>query len=69
VVRNLYPQVDEALNWLSQFGDARLTGTGSCVFAGFDSLDTAQKILVQVPDRMQGFLASGLNRSPALSRV
>ena len=69
VVRNLYPEVDEALSWLSQFGEARLTGTGSCVFAGFDSLDTAKKILVQVPDRIQGFLASGLNRSPAPSRV
>ena len=36
LVRSLYPPVDEALLWLSQYGPARMTGTGSSVFAGFD---------------------------------
>src|SRR5690606_30286383 len=32
-VRRRYPEVAEALDWLDEFGDARLTGTGACVFA------------------------------------
>ena len=35
LVRKLYPAVDAALNWLSQFAPARMTGTGSSVFAAF----------------------------------
>ena len=32
VVRRRYPEVARALDWLSSFGAARLTGTGACVF-------------------------------------
>jgi 4-diphosphocytidyl-2-C-methyl-D-erythritol kinase len=32
VVRRRYPEVARALDWLSAFGSARLTGTGACVF-------------------------------------
>lgn len=32
VVRRLYPAVDQALEWLEQYGEARLTGTGGCIF-------------------------------------
>ncbi len=32
VVRRRYPEVAHALDWLSLFGSARLTGTGACVF-------------------------------------
>ncbi|HEX7115757.1 MAG TPA: 4-(cytidine 5'-diphospho)-2-C-methyl-D-erythritol kinase, partial [Steroidobacter sp.] len=32
-VRRRYPEVAEALDWLGRFGEARLTGTGACVFA------------------------------------
>ena len=33
VVRRRYPAVAEALDWLGRFAPARLTGTGSCVYA------------------------------------
>jgi len=69
VVRKLYPAVDDALKWLARFGEARLTGTGSCVFASFDSLAEARQALHQVPTRFQGFVASGLNRLPAPGRA
>ena len=32
-VRGRYPEIAEALDWLEEFGNARLTGTGACVFA------------------------------------
>ena len=37
VVRARAPEVAEALDWLAQFSPARLTGTGSCVFAACES--------------------------------
>ena len=35
VVRARFPAVAEALDWLARHAPARLTGTGSCVFAKF----------------------------------
>ena len=69
VVRVLYPQVDSALNWLngytSQDAPARLTGTGACVFASFSDQASAQQIFHQLPEGLQGFVAKGVNISPA----
>ena len=64
VVRQRYPAVDKALNWLSPFSAARLTGTGSCIFARFDRKDEAEQVLNQLPDPLQGFVAKGVDRSP-----
>ena len=65
LVRTLYPAVDEALNWLSQFNrKAQLTGTGACVFAAFESAEKAQQVLAQAPKNLPGFIAQGINRSP-----
>lgn len=65
LVRKLYPAVDEALNWLSQYTkNAQLTGTGACVFAAFESAEKAQHVLAQAPKNLSGFIAQGINRSP-----
>ena len=65
LVRSLYPEVDQALCWLDQFGHARMTGTGACVFASFDSKADADNVLQQLPPGMRGFVARGVNQSPA----
>jgi 4-diphosphocytidyl-2-C-methyl-D-erythritol kinase len=65
LVTRLYPFVDNALKWLSQFTDgARLTGTGACVFAAFDSAEQAHAVLAQAPGDLPGFIARGIDRSP-----
>ena len=66
VVRRRYPEVAHALDWLSVFGSARLTGTGACVFLACENEDLAQEILRKVPPEFEGFLARGLNDSPLL---
>jgi 4-diphosphocytidyl-2-C-methyl-D-erythritol kinase len=66
VVRRRYPEVAHALDWLSVFGSARLTGTGACVFLACESLELAQEIMRKVPPEFEGFLARGLNDSPLL---
>ena len=69
VVRNLYPQVVEALDWLGQFAVARMTGTGSCIFAGFDKQQQAESVHEKLPQGWEGFVAKGLNNSPLQIRL
>ena len=64
VVKALYPAVDEAFNWLNQFGKARLTGTGSSLFTSFQTREEAEAIYRSLPASMSGFIARGLNLSP-----
>jgi 4-diphosphocytidyl-2-C-methyl-D-erythritol kinase len=64
VVRSRSPEVAEALEWLSRFASARLTGTGSCVFTAFESTAQAERLAARVPDRWKSYVARGLDRSP-----
>jgi 4-diphosphocytidyl-2-C-methyl-D-erythritol kinase len=59
--RKLYPQVDEAMNWLGQHAEPRMTGTGSSVFAAFEDQASAQAVLELLPAGMSGFVAEGVN--------
>lgn len=68
VVRGRYPVVGQFLDWLSQFGQARLTGTGACVFAAFPEREDAQHALAQLPDSWRGFIARGCNKSPLFEK-
>lgn len=69
VVRRLAPEVGEALDWLGRFAPARLTGTGSCVFAACESAIEAERLAARVPDRWTSTVARGLNVSPVLERL
>ena len=71
VARNRYPEVGAALDWLeahigaSDTGrQARMTGTGACVFASFERAEDAERVAARVPDRWSSFVARGLDRSP-----
>ncbi len=68
VVRRRVPAVAEALDWLSRFGSARLTGTGSCVFAEMPDEEAAREVLGRLPGRWTGWVVRGLNRSPLVER-
>jgi 4-diphosphocytidyl-2-C-methyl-D-erythritol kinase len=59
-----YPQVRSHLEWLSRHGDARMTGSGACVFAGFDSREAAERVMRMLPSGMDGFIAQGIERHP-----
>ncbi len=69
VVRRLRPEVGEALDWLGRFAPARLTGTGSCVFAACESAIEAERLAARVPDRWKSAVARGLNASPVRLRL
>lgn len=69
VVRKRFPLVSQALDWLSQYGKAKLTGTGACMFAAYNTKEEAQKVLDKKPDWLEGFIAKGLNYSPLQSKL
>ncbi|MEO7014360.1 MAG: 4-(cytidine 5'-diphospho)-2-C-methyl-D-erythritol kinase [Dokdonella sp.] len=67
VVRTRYAVVAKALDWLSAFGDARLTGTGGVVFVAVDA-DKAAAIAGACPPGMRAWIAHGINVSPLLAQ-
>ena len=69
VVRRRYPEVAHALDWLSLFGSARLTGTGACVFLACETMELGQELMRKMPPGFEGFLARGLNDSPLLEAL
>lgn len=69
VVRERYPEVAEAIDWLARFAPTRLTGTGSCIFASFDSAAAAERVAARVPDCWRAWVARALPRSPLLARL
>jgi 4-diphosphocytidyl-2-C-methyl-D-erythritol kinase len=65
VVRRLYPEVDNALKWLGNFGDARMTGSGACVFLPVADEVAGRAIVAQCPSALAGgFVARGRNVHP-----
>lgn len=63
-VRRRYPIVAAHLEWLGSHGEARMTGSGACVFAEFSTEAGAREVLAKVPAGMRGFVAPGLERHP-----
>ena len=63
VVEHSYPAIREALNELGKYTEARLTGTGSCVFGSFPSKAEADRVLALLSETQTGFVAKGSNVS------
>ncbi len=64
VVCSLYPEVAEYLAALGKYGKAMMTGSGACVFAGFESQSLAEAALKQLPQNMRGVAVQGLLKHP-----
>lgn len=64
VVSARYPEVMAALEDLSKFAPAMLTGTGACVFARFDSESAASAAWGALSGTWNGFVAQGTQTSP-----
>jgi 4-diphosphocytidyl-2-C-methyl-D-erythritol kinase len=64
IVCRRHGEVAAHLAWLKQFGDARMSGSGACVFAEFASEREAREVLSGMPAKMHGFAVRGLERHP-----
>lgn len=62
VARSLYPEVDEAMQYLDQFDVAKLTGTGACVFIEVTDDMNVTDILENAP--CKSYLVNSLQESP-----
>lgn len=63
VVEKHYPEVRNALILLNKFVEARLTGTGSCIFGSFPNEQQAAKVATQISESLPSFVAQGANIS------
>ncbi|MFC5436728.1 4-(cytidine 5'-diphospho)-2-C-methyl-D-erythritol kinase [Rhodanobacter umsongensis] len=64
VVRARHPRVAAALDWLDGFGQARLSGSGGCVFLETGSLHRACAVAAQCPAAFTARVATGVEVSP-----
>ncbi len=72
VVCRRYPMVADWLERLGRqvtsssaaSGAARMTGSGSAIFAAFDQETEARRVLAVLAPELQGFVARGLDRHP-----
>ena len=62
LAKSLYPKVDEAMQYLDQFGIAKLTGTGACVFIEVTTEMNTDEILHHSP--CKAYLVNSLKESP-----
>lgn len=69
IARKRFREVDAALSWLLEYAPSRLTGTGACVFAEFDTESSARQVLEQAPEWLNGFVARGVNLSPLAQTI
>ena len=64
VATSLFPPVAEAITWLSAHGDARMTGSGACVFCAVSGEVEADAVLSKVPAKWKSWKAQALNKHP-----
>jgi len=64
IVREEYPEVNDLLEWLSRFGQPRMSGSGGSVFVAVSSEQEGLAILHKRPSNSVGFVAKGENIHP-----
>ena len=64
IVCKEFLEVASTLNWLSQFGKARMSGSGASVFVAVNSKQLADELLAKKPANNKGFVAKGIIKHP-----
>ncbi|WP_339936187.1 4-(cytidine 5'-diphospho)-2-C-methyl-D-erythritol kinase [Undibacterium luofuense] len=65
----LYPEVDKAVKWLNQFGAAKMTGSGACVFCAVSDESEADKIIMQHEGSWKLWKAKSLSIHPMMKKL
>ena len=69
LARIRHPEIAAAMDWLGQFGQARLSGSGACGFVKADSRSAGEKIAARCPPPFRAYVADGVNVSPLLAQA
>ncbi|MFC5472875.1 4-(cytidine 5'-diphospho)-2-C-methyl-D-erythritol kinase [Paraherbaspirillum soli] len=64
VAAKQFPEVADVIKWLKTYGDARMTGSGACVFCAFAQEDQADEVLKLVPQRWKAWKAKAMQQHP-----
>lgn len=68
VATRLFPQIADALFWLKPYGEARMTGSGACVFLAFEREHEADEVLKKAlqtgPAHWKAWKARAIERHP-----
>lgn len=64
VAAKQFPPVAEAIRWLKTYGNARMTGSGACVFCSFEHEYQADEVLKQVPSKWIAWKAKAMQEHP-----
>ena len=65
LVAERHREIAAHLEWLrARQAEARMTGSGACVFAEFAEEGEARRVLAELPEGMRGFVTRGLDRHP-----
>jgi 4-diphosphocytidyl-2-C-methyl-D-erythritol kinase len=64
VAAHHFPAVADAIKWLRQFGDARMTGSGACVFCSFEHESQASEVLQHIPAHWKAWTARAIQQHP-----
>jgi 4-diphosphocytidyl-2-C-methyl-D-erythritol kinase len=59
-----FSAVASTLDWLNQYGQARMSGSGASVFISVNSKQIADELLANKPPNTVGFIAKGIKRHP-----
>jgi len=54
---NLYPEIQLAIDWLNQYGNARMTGT-----------EQAEGVVSRAPSKWDSFVVKAMNKNPVLTQ-
>ncbi len=64
VAARRFPEIKQYIQWLEKYSPARMTGSGSAVFAAFSNQGEAETVFKGLPETMQGFVAEGWSVHP-----
>ena len=67
-----HPEIGKALHYLSDYGVAHMSGTGSAVFAAVQTHELADEILQRMPTTFTGFTgftARSINHNPVIDQL
>lgn len=64
VAARLFPPVADAVEWLKTYGDARMTGSGACVFCPFEHERQADEVLDKATGRWKAWKARAIAQHP-----
>jgi 4-diphosphocytidyl-2-C-methyl-D-erythritol kinase len=69
VASSIYPPVAKAIEWLAAYGDARMTGSGACVFCAFADEGQADAVLERARGTWTAWKAKALKRHPIFAML